>query len=107
ELQKQIVDVNVVRYDYEATKAEENIEVSHIEPANVKTDLETAIKEIKTKLKGTPNVQSLKEVELTNGPKDNANYADGAVVTAKATFERGNAKLTADVTAKINAKAEA
>ena len=103
DLQKQVVDATVVRYDYEAVTAKEDIETAKdkLTPAEVKEELVTAIKAIKTTLNDKRTVSSLKEVELTNGPKDNANYANGAVVTAKATFERGNAKLTADVTAKI------
>lgn len=103
DLQKQVVDATIVRYDYEAVTAKKDIETAKdkLTPAEVKEELVTAIKAIPTTLNDGRNVSSLKEVELTNGPKDNANYANGAVVTAKATFERGNAKLTADVTAKI------
>ncbi|EFR33256.1 MAG: S-layer homology domain-containing protein [Peptoniphilus harei] len=86
-----------VRADYDAVvKATiANVPNGDLTPGQVQTNLKTAINPT-VATKGT-----VKDVELTNLPKDNAKYAAGAELKAKVTFEKGDAKMAANITATL------
>ena len=95
-LTTKVTNAEDVRTDYEAVVAATINKVANtdLKPAAVQTALEGDVKKAATK-------NTVKTVELTNLPKDNANYAAGAELKAKVSFEKGDAKLEANIVAHI------
>ena len=96
-LTTKVNDAKDVRADYDAVVAATiaNVPNGDLTPAVVQTNLKNAI------VPGVATKSTVKNVELTNLPKDNAKYAAAAELKAKVTFEKGDAKMVANIKATL------